>query len=91
MIVQIPREKKKLEEEKNELWDLKKQLREEQELCKREKESWQEQEQQEVQHAHINETTPIQVIDSFEQLADNKQGEKLQENDFSQEIEQMLE
>ena len=42
-------------------------------------------------HAHIDETTPIRVIDSYEQLTDNKQGEKSQEQDFAQEIEQMLE
>lgn len=48
-----------MEEKENELQGFKKQLREEQELCRREKEVQQEQEQQEVQHAPIDETRPI--------------------------------
>ena len=51
----------------------------------------QRQEQQEAQHAQIDETAPIQIIDSFEQLAQRRHGEQSQEQDLTQEIEQMLE
>jgi len=63
-IAQREREKQKLEEAEKKLQEVKKQLREEQELCKKEKEVQQEQEHHEVQCSHIDETIPIQVIDS---------------------------
>lgn len=44
-----------------------------------------------MQHAHIDETTPIQVLDSSEQLTHNREDKQSQEQDFSQEIKQMLE
>ena len=65
-------------------------LREEQELHRREKGVQHEQEHQEVHHRQIDETTPIKVIDSSEQLAQSIHGEQSQEQDFAQEIEQSL-
>ena len=76
-----------MKESEKEFWELKHQLKEEQELRRKEKETQQEEVQQEAQHAHIDETIPIQVIDSSKQLAQSRQGEQSQEQYFAQEIE----
>lgn len=73
------------------LQEFKQKIWKEQELHRQEKEEKQGQTQQEVHHAHIDEIPPIQVVDSFEQQAKSKQGEQSQDQDFAQEIEQILE
>lgn len=44
-----------------------------------------------MQHVQIDETTPVQVVDSYKQLTRSRQGEQLQDQEFGQEIEQALE
>lgn len=43
-----------------------------------------------MQHAQIDETTPIQVLESSEQLTQSRHGVQLQDDDFSQDIEHIL-
>ena len=76
---------------KKELQLLKKQLKEEQELHRQHKELQWEQVQHKMKHAQTDETAPIQVLESSEQLAQGRQGEQSQEHDLAQDIEQMIE
>ena len=79
-----------MNEAEKELHELKGKLWKEQELCKQEREVQHKQVQQGAQHVKTDETTPVQVVDSSEQLALGKQGEPSQEQDFAHEIEQAL-
>ena len=77
-----------MEEIEKELQELKQQLQEEQELCRREKEAQQGQTQQEAQHAQIEEIVPIQVIDSSKQLAQIEEIVPIQVIDSSKQLAQ---
>lgn len=74
-----------------ELHELKEKIHKEQQLCRQEKEVQQRQVQHGVQHVQTYEIVPVQVVDLSEQLAQRRQGEKSQEHDLAQEIEQALE
>lgn len=80
-----------MEEIEKELHELKEKLQKKQELRRQEKESQQEQVQQGAQLVQTDETSPVEVVDSSEQLALGRHGELLQEQDFTQNIEQTLE
>lgn len=66
-----------------ELHELKEKFWKEQELRRQEKEAHQGKIQQGVQHAQTDETEPVQVVNSFDQLAQSRKGEQLQERDFA--------
>lgn len=44
-----------------------------------------------MQHAHIDETDPIEVVEPSKQLVQRRQGEQSQDKGVAQEIEQVLE
>jgi len=64
-----------MEEVEKELHELREQLRNEQELCKQEREAQQQHIHQGVHHVQTEEATPVQVVDSSEELASGEQGE----------------
>ena len=80
-----------MEETVKEFQELKQKLWEEQEMHRKEKEVQQGQAKHEAKHTHIDETMPIQVVDSSKQLAQSRQGDQSQEKYIAQDIEQMLE
>lgn len=69
---------------------MREKLQKEQEFCQHEMEAQQQQIQQGVHHVQIDKATPIQVVDSSEQLTSGEQGETFQGQDISHEIEWAL-